>query len=202
MRTTTLLLASLLAMPAAAQNCGSWTVDGITVPRQCPKILDSELKAFAEMRTQAGGALPDYMLDYWSRRLELARQYDEGKITAEAYGAARKVQDEMAQAQAETAAQRAREEYMATQARIAAQREAQREAAEEQRRRAALGLAAQLLAGRPNPAPSYGGAAIGGPAFYKGEQTQGFNKICFYDRVGSPVAITIAATDLCPLSLP
>ncbi len=34
-----------------------------------------------------------------------------------------------------------------------------------------------------------------------GEQTSGMNKICFYNCVGSMTAITIGATQLCPLSI-
>jgi hypothetical protein len=37
-------------------------------------------------------------------------------------------------------------------------------------------------------------------AFLKGEFTQGFNKVCMYDRMGSPVHVTIPATQLCPLT--
>jgi len=53
----------------------------------------------------------------------------------------------------------------------------------------------------PNPNNSYGsgGAAT---AFKTGETTKGFNKICMYDQMGSPVVITIGATELCPLTIP
>lgn len=34
-----------------------------------------------------------------------------------------------------------------------------------------------------------------------GEQTSGTNKICFYNCVGSMTAITVGATQLCPLSI-
>ena len=37
--------------------------------------------------------------------------------------------------------------------------------------------------------------------FLQGETTSGMNKICFYDCLGSAYAITIGATDLCPLSV-
>ncbi len=37
--------------------------------------------------------------------------------------------------------------------------------------------------------------------FLSGEQTSGMNKICYYDCMGSTVAITIGATALCPLSI-
>ena len=37
--------------------------------------------------------------------------------------------------------------------------------------------------------------------FKSGEQTSGMNKICYYDCLGSTVAITISATSLCPLSI-
>jgi hypothetical protein len=34
-----------------------------------------------------------------------------------------------------------------------------------------------------------------------GEQVSGMNKICFYDCLGSTVAINISSTALCPLSI-
>lgn len=34
-----------------------------------------------------------------------------------------------------------------------------------------------------------------------GEQTSGMNKICFYNCVGSMTAITVGATQMCPLSI-
>lgn len=37
--------------------------------------------------------------------------------------------------------------------------------------------------------------------FKTGEQTSGMNKICYYDCLGSPAAITISAVSLCPLSI-
>ena len=37
--------------------------------------------------------------------------------------------------------------------------------------------------------------------FGTGEQTSGMNKICFYDCLGSAFAITIGATQLCPLTI-
>ena len=37
--------------------------------------------------------------------------------------------------------------------------------------------------------------------FFKSEYTSGFNKICTYSCVGSDVAITIGATELCPLTI-
>ena len=36
--------------------------------------------------------------------------------------------------------------------------------------------------------------------FYKSEVVSGMNKICFYDRLGSTVALTISAVSICPLS--
>lgn len=38
--------------------------------------------------------------------------------------------------------------------------------------------------------------------FYKGDAVSGFNRICYYDRVGSVEAVTVPATQLCPLNLP
>lgn len=37
--------------------------------------------------------------------------------------------------------------------------------------------------------------------FKTGERVDGMNKICFYDCLGSAAAITIGATQLCPLSI-
>ena len=37
--------------------------------------------------------------------------------------------------------------------------------------------------------------------FFKSEYTSGFNKICTYSCLGSDVAITIGATQLCPLTI-
>jgi hypothetical protein len=37
--------------------------------------------------------------------------------------------------------------------------------------------------------------------FKSGEKTSGFNKICFYDCLGSERAITIGSTQLCPLTI-
>jgi len=37
--------------------------------------------------------------------------------------------------------------------------------------------------------------------FKTGERTSGMNKICFYDCLGSEVAITISNIALCPLSI-
>jgi hypothetical protein len=59
----------------------------------------------------------------------------------------------------------------------------------------------------PPPPPNVtaqpdGGGGVSGTAFYKGEQKSGFNKICYYDRLGNAVAITIPVTQLCPQTLP
>ena len=37
--------------------------------------------------------------------------------------------------------------------------------------------------------------------FKKGEYISGFNKICIYNCLGSDAAITIASTQLCPLTI-
>lgn len=37
--------------------------------------------------------------------------------------------------------------------------------------------------------------------FKKGEETSGFNKICYYDCLGSTAAITISSVELCPLTI-
>jgi len=43
--------------------------------------------------------------------------------------------------------------------------------------------------------------AHAGIAFLKYERVSGMNKICVYDHLGSEVAITIKAIELCPLSI-
>lgn len=40
-----------------------------------------------------------------------------------------------------------------------------------------------------------------GTAFLKYERVSGMNKICVYDHLGSDVAITIKAYQLCPLTI-
>jgi len=44
-------------------------------------------------------------------------------------------------------------------------------------------------------------SAYAGTAFFKYERISGLNKICFYDHLGSEVAITIKSYELCPLTL-
>ena len=43
--------------------------------------------------------------------------------------------------------------------------------------------------------------AYAGDAFYTGESTSGMYKTCYYNYLGSSVAISIAATSLCPLTI-
>ena len=40
-----------------------------------------------------------------------------------------------------------------------------------------------------------------GTAFLESEYTQGFNKVCVYDRVGSVDTLVVSATSICPLTL-
>ena len=44
-------------------------------------------------------------------------------------------------------------------------------------------------------------SAYAGIAFLKGEKVSGLNKICYYDYLGSEVAITIKAHELCPQTI-
>ena len=37
--------------------------------------------------------------------------------------------------------------------------------------------------------------------FKSGEQLSGMNKICYYDCLGSQVAINIGSTEICPLTI-
>ena len=47
---------------------------------------------------------------------------------------------------------------------------------------------------------SAGNSSSRGTAFLESEYTQGFNKICIYNRLGSVESLTISSTALCPLS--
>lgn len=42
---------------------------------------------------------------------------------------------------------------------------------------------------------------VAATCFFQYEQDAGQNKICWYDCLGQPVAITIRSTALCPLSI-
>lgn len=37
--------------------------------------------------------------------------------------------------------------------------------------------------------------------FFTHERSSGMNKICYYDCLGSPAAITVSAVQLCPLTI-
>lgn len=56
----------------------------------------------------------------------------------------------------------------------------------------AVTLSAALFAAMP---------AVAATAFLSGERSSGMNKICYYDHLGSTVAITIRAVELCPLTI-
>lgn len=43
--------------------------------------------------------------------------------------------------------------------------------------------------------------AHAGTAFLRGERISGMNKICYYEYLGSEVAITLRSYKLCPLSI-
>jgi hypothetical protein len=68
---------------------------------------------------------------------------------------------------------------------------------------AALAAMAQavLNSGAAPSAQTFGGVA-GGVGVYKGDTTQGHNKICYYDKAGSIFALTIGAAEICPLRAP
>ena len=59
----------------------------------------------------------------------------------------------------------------------------------------------------PNPAPRPSGvfapappSAGGRMGLLKGEVSEGMNKICYYDVVGSTATLTLSVTSLCPLN--
>ena len=43
--------------------------------------------------------------------------------------------------------------------------------------------------------------AYGGTAYYLRERISGLNKICYYNHLGSEVAITIKSIQLCPVTI-
>lgn len=56
----------------------------------------------------------------------------------------------------------------------------------------------------PTPAPKSldeKPVKVAAMCFKTGEQQSGMTKICYYDCLGSPAAITIGATSLCPLTI-
>jgi len=60
----------------------------------------------------------------------------------------------------------------------------------------------EMMQPKPLPGtPPQGGGVATGMGFYKREYISGHNKICIYNRLGSEVAITIGAAQLCPLSI-
>lgn len=66
-------------------------------------------------------------------------------------------------------------------------------------KQALLVLAA--LSGGGEQAPRTERIEVAAICFSTGEETDGFNKICYYDCLGSRAAITIAGTQLCPLTI-
>lgn len=65
----------------------------------------------------------------------------------------------------------------------------------------ALVLAAVLSTSPGNPSSRQDGIEVAVVCFKSGEQDAGMNKICYYDCLGSTVAITIGGTQLCPLTI-
>lgn len=59
-------------------------------------------------------------------------------------------------------------------------------------------LALSVLANTPAETPRNELAAV---CFKSGEQLSGMNKICYYNCMGSTVAITISSVQLCPLTI-
>lgn len=62
---------------------------------------------------------------------------------------------------------------------------------------ALFNLGAVIASGGGAYGPSYRPVAM-----FKGSQVSGFNRICYYDRVGSMEAINVPATAICPLQIP
>ena len=47
----------------------------------------------------------------------------------------------------------------------------------------------------------FASSAFAGTAYFQYERTSGMNKICYYDHLGSEVAITLKSTQLCPMTI-
>lgn len=76
-------------------------------------------------------------------------------------------------------------------------------AADDARSMQLLQIGTQMMA--PNRTPTsqaLGGGAASGTAFLKRNYVSGFNRVCIYDRMGSEVAVTVGAVELCPITLP
>lgn len=61
-------------------------------------------------------------------------------------------------------------------------------------------LNALAAASGPPSGSTYGAPMRQGKGFYTSEYTQGFNKVCVYDRVGNVDTLVVSATSICPLS--
>lgn len=61
-------------------------------------------------------------------------------------------------------------------------------------------MALAVVTGQAEP-PVTRGVDVAVTCFSAGEQEAGMNKICYYDCLGSTVAITISAIGLCPLTI-
>jgi len=48
---------------------------------------------------------------------------------------------------------------------------------------------------------SYSSGSSGAVGFKTGESISGFNKICFYNKLGSTYTLNIPSTSLCPLTI-
>lgn len=64
-------------------------------------------------------------------------------------------------------------------------------------------FASTLIATEPqmSRAPSTEDTQVAVMCFKKSENTSGMNKMCFYDCLGSTVAINIKTYELCPLTI-
>lgn len=60
---------------------------------------------------------------------------------------------------------------------------------------------ASVLSSPPIPMSKAPDIQVATVCFKSGEQQGGMNKICYYNCLGSTVAITIGATQLCPLTI-
>jgi len=57
------------------------------------------------------------------------------------------------------------------------------------------------LYGYSSQSSSYNSGSTGAVGFKTGETISGFNKICFYNKLGSTYTLNIPSTSFCPLTI-
>lgn len=139
-----------------------------------------------QLRIKAKERLHPAMARAFEKRLDIADRIDRGQITPEL---GRKAMDALTLEATEAEAR----DIEAQQDRANLEEALRIQGAEDARKRRMREAGAAIIQGtQPRPAPG----------FFKGERVSGLNKICFYDQVGSTVALTIGAAEPCPPHYP